>query len=206
MGSEIITVDGEALEKASVYTKEFQNPGWMHIEGIAGYVFPQGGTLMLDKKVNTAAYLEAWLDHGVSPEKGTYAYILLPMKTAEQTAAYSENPDIEIISNTETLQVVREKNLNLTGMVFWEKGSLEDITVSEPMLVMERTDGADREISISDPTKLLTGATVTIEGTYEALECDKRLNVTNENGNTIITVDFAGSKGRSLAVSLKKKS
>lgn len=202
LGSEVITVDGKAMEKASTWKQTFENPSWMHIEDIAGYYFPQGGNLTLDKVVNISSYLEAWFSHGVSPTKETYSYVLLPEKTAEQTAAYSQSPDIEILSNTDTLQAVLEKNLGLVGMVFWEKGNLNDITVSEPMIVMDGTIDGGREISISDPTKLLKEGTVTIAGNYTVAECDERLSVQTVGGNTVITADFDGSKGRTLVVKL----
>ncbi len=204
LGAETIMVDGVKMEKANTYTKTFENPKWMHLEGIAGYYFPQGGNLVLDKVVNISPYLETWFSHGVSPTKQTYAYVLLPEKTAEQTAAYSQNPDIEILSNTEALQAVKEKGLGITGMVFWQKGSLNDITVSEPMIVMDGALDGGREVSICDPTKLLQEGTVTIQGTYTAAECDERLTVENMDGNTVIKANFDGSKGRSLVVKLVK--
>ncbi len=205
LGAETVTVDGAKMEKTNTYTKPFENPKWMHLEGIAGYYFPQGGNLVLDKVVNSGvSYLETWFSHGVSPTKQTYAYVLLPEKTAEQTAAYSQNPDIEILSNTEALQAVKEKGLGITGMVFWEKGSLNDITASVPMIVMDGAAEGGRELSICDPTKLLQEGTVTIKGTYTAAECDERLTVENVNGDTVIKANFEGSKGRSLVVKLMK--
>ena len=203
-GGELITVDGQAMEVANTWTQSFTDPKWMHIENVAGYYFPNGGSLTLDKVLNgTTPYLEAWFSHGVSPKGGTYAYAMLPAMTAEETAAYSADPDFEILSNTASLQAIKEKKLNTVGAVFWEPGSVSGITASVPMIVMDRTTDGVREICISDPTQKLPEGTVTVSGTYSVVECDDRLTVTSANGSTTITANFNESKGRSLVVKLK---
>lgn len=202
-GCENITVDGTLLEKVSNYTKTFTDPSWMHLENVGGYFLPNGGKLVLDKVTNKNNFIEMWLTHGVSPKKGSYAYVLLPKKTAEETGAYSKNPDIEILSNTEKLQAVKEKKLGITGMIFWEKGVFENITVSEPMIVMAGEENGIYNVNISDPTKLLTEATVTIDGKFELLEADERCKVSTSGNKATVTIDFAGSKGRTLPIKLK---
>lgn len=203
-GTENITVDGTLLEKVSNYTKTFNNPSWMHLENVGGYFLPNGGKLVLDKVTNKNNFIEMWLTHGVSPKKGSYAYVILPKKTAEETDVYSKNPDIEILSNTEKLQAVKEKKLGITGMIFWKEGVFENITVSKPMIVMAGEENGTYNVNISDPTQLLTEATVTIDGEYELLKADDRCTVSVKDGKTLITVDFTGSKGRTLPVKLKK--
>lgn len=205
LGTEKITVDGTLMEKVSNYKKSFKNPTWVHLEGTGGYFFPQGGELEMDKVTNSENFLEMWLSHGVSPKKSTYSYIVLPKKTAEETAAYAKDSDIEILSNTEKLQAVREKTLNITGMVFWQTGTFENITVSQPMMVMTKNQGSEYKVNISDPSQLLTEGKVTILGNYELLECDERLSVVSDGEKTEITINFEGSRGRTLPVILKVK-
>lgn len=205
-GTEPITVDGTLLEKKSDYKLSYTNPSWFHIDGIAGYWLPQGGKLEIDKKTNGSTnFFETWLSHGVSPKNDTYAYVILPKKTADQTDAYSKNPDIEILSNTEKIQAVKEKKLNLTGMVFWEAGSFGDITVSMPSIVMAGDSGDCYEVTVADPTQLLDEGTLTIKGIWDVVESDERLKAKAEGENTVVTVNFKGSKGRTLPLKLKKK-
>jgi len=204
-GAEDITVDGTLLEKATTYRKSFENPVWAHIEGVSGYYFPQGGKLEMDKVSTNSNFLEMWMSHGISPRKSTYAYVLLPTKTAEETAAYSETPDIEIISNTEKLQAVKETKLGLCGMVFWEEGAFENIKVSKPMILMTQNDGEEYKIGLSDPTKLQKTATVEIYGNYDLVGCDEHLTVTKDDDKTVITIVFDGANGRTLDITLKVK-
>ena len=146
-----------------------------------------------------------WLSHGVSPAKGTYEYVVLPKKTADETAAYSKNPDVEILSNTDKLQSVKEKNLGLTGIVFWEGGTLGDITATMPCIVMAGNSGDTYQVTVADPTQLLESGSLTIKGKYEVVEADERLKVATEGENTVVTIDFDGSKGRTLPLKLAKK-
>ena len=205
LGTEQITVDGKLLEKASTYKKSFTNPSWMHIEGIAGYWLPSGGRIEIDKVTNTSNFLEMWLSHGQSPKGGTYSYVVLPKKTSQETSEYAKNPDIQILSNTEKLQAVKENKLGLCGIVFWEAGSFENITASKPMIMMTGRSEELYEITLSDPTQLLTEATVTIEGSYEVAMCDERLSVEVNGNSSVVKINFDGSKGRSLSLKLKIK-
>ena len=201
-GAETILVDGSPLEKKTTYSTSFTNPKWMHVQDYCGYYFPKGGELYIDKVYNKVPFLETWLSHGVSPVKGSYSYVVLPKKTAEQTAAYAENPDVEIISNTDALQAAKEKSLNITGMVFWEAGTCEDITVSQPLILMCGRSDETYQLKISDPTKKLESAVVTVDGLYKVSESDSRCSVTTSNGKTIISANLEGSKGRTLSVKL----
>ena len=202
-GAHLVTVDGTPLEKATSYRKSFKNPTWAHIEGTCGYYFPAGGSLEMNKGTTYGNYLEMWLNHGVSPQKGTYQYVLLPLKTAEETAAYSKNPDIKVLSNTDKLHVVKENKLGLCGMVFWEKGTFEDISASEPMLIMTKQSGNDLTLSIADASQLLVSGKVTVKGKYEVTEKDECTEVIYDGENTVITLNFKGSRGRAMEVKLR---
>lgn len=198
----VITADGIVIEKKSTYRKSFTNPSWVHIEGIAGYWLPRRGELVMDKVTNNESFLEMWLNHGINPDKGTYAYVILPKKTARQTAEYAENPDVEILLNTEAIQAVRENKLKLTGMVFWEPGTFGDITVSVPVIMMDGISGGTRQITVADPTQLLAEGVLTVKGSYKAAFADERCTIIPVGKDTEIKINFDGSKGRTLTIRL----
>ena len=204
-GTEQIYVDGTLLEKAATYTKEFNNPSWINIQGTGGYYFPQGGKMVMDKVFNKKPFLEFWFSHGKNPKNETYSYVVLPKKSVEETEAYVKNPDIEILSNTKDIQSVKEKNINATGTVFWKEGTFNNLTVSNPMIVMTKENGKEFKLNVCDPTQKLQFAKVTINGSYELVECDDRCTVKKDGGNTVIEIDFDGSKGRTLPIILKAK-
>ena len=88
-------------------------------------------------------------------------------------------------------------------MVFWEAGSFGNITVSQPMIVNEGISEDYYQITVADPTQLLYEATVTVKGNMELVECDDRCTVTSDGENTVIKINFNGSKGRTLPIKLK---
>ena len=79
---------------------------WAHLEDVGGYVFPGGADLMslreervgtwraIDVGVSTEGdevevrriFHTLWLDHGVSPQRAGYMYVLLPGASEEGTA------------------------------------------------------------------------------------------------------------------------
>ncbi len=170
---------------------------WAHMENVGGYYFPSGGSLYAKYTESANSFMELWFDHGKDPSGETYAYTLLPGKTAEQTKAYAENPDIEILKNTPGLQVVREKNLNMTGIVFWDAGTYNGITATKPMIVMLKEENGKTTVSVCDPTQLLTEAELVIDKKLAALKCDPKISVTSDD-KTHIKIDFEGSDGRSM--------
>ena len=197
IGTETVTVDGETCQ-VSGEDYRLENAGWVHLEDTGGYYFPSGGNLLARKTSKETSFFELWFDHGVNPDNEAYAYTLLPGKSAEQTAAYAQSPDISVLCNTPQLQVVRENTLGITGMVFWQAGTWEDITVSQPMIVMVRQQGEKFEISASDPTQKLEEAVITIGRSLTPQSLDEKISVSGE-GETILTIDTEGAMGCSFS-------
>lgn len=200
-GDDTFTADGEVRE-ITAEDVNLNGVSWAHLEGSGGYYFPQGGNLFSRWYRDTNSFLELWINHGKNPSGEKYAYVMLPGKTAEETKAYAQNPDIEILQNTPKLQAVRENNLGITQIVFWEAGEYDGIKVNQPMMVMIRTkaDGI-KEISVSDPTQKLKSAQLTVEGRYNAVSSDVMIN-TSSNQNTLLNIDFTDSDGRSMTAEL----
>lgn len=66
-----------------------------------------------------------------------------------------------MLANTSKLQAEWEKTLGKTGMVFWQKGTCENITANQPLIVLGEEDAQYITIHISAPTQKLTAATAT---------------------------------------------
>ncbi len=213
IGTEKLIVDGversvPVVDSVNVkaQTEEMSISGarWAHLENVGGYYFPQGGDLYACRRTGASSFLEMWLNHGVSPQNETYAYVMLPNKTPEQTGAYAQNPDIEILSNTTSVQAVRENKLDITSMVFWKAGSFGGVKVSNPMMVMVKEEDGKRRVSVSDPTQKLGMETVTIDGIMELSEPYKGIETAHKDGQTILTVNFKGALGKTFELVLNK--
>lgn len=141
--------------------------------------------------------MELWFSHGVNPKNESYVYALLPAMTEAETKAYYQNPDIEVLSNTADLQVVRDKKLNITGMVFWKAGSFGDITVDKPMIVMTQENNGEFRISVCDPTQKLSEANITVNKALTAINKDEYMTI-DSSASTRISMDMNNSHGRTM--------
>ena len=107
----------------------------------------------------TRDYFTMWVDHGKSPKGDTYAYVLLPGLSAEQTKAYAAKPGMTVLSNTPQVQAACAEAEGVTGINFWEAGSLPaaGVSVDAPASVTLREDDTQLVVGLSDPTMLHEG-------------------------------------------------
>lgn len=204
IGDDKITIDGEETQISENDTS-LQGTKWVHLEESGGYYFPLGGNIFARNTVsaNKQCFFELWFNHGEDPEGGTYSYVMLPGKTADETEEYAKNPDVEILENTPSLQVVRENKLGITAIVFWEAGSYNGITADKPMMVMVQEANGSYKLSVSDPTHKLTAASVTLPWSLTVLSKDAMLDVATASSSTKININFEESDGRSMIAELK---
>ena len=167
---------------------------WVHFAGTTegtavGYYFPKPTAVNLLREdrtgnwidINYAAlnmpdvtkgYFTLWMDHGKNPREATYAYVLLPGLSAEQTARYAEQPTVSVLANEARVQAVRHDACGVTGINFWEAGSLPAVglSVDAPCSVVIREADGQLTIGVSDPTQVNeTGVEVTLDRTVGQL-------------------------------------
>ena len=111
---------------------------------------------------------------------------------------------MEILVNNESVQAVREKTLNATGMVFWKAGSFDGITASEAMTLMTEEKDGVMTVVVSDPTQKLKTASVTISGkNLTLLENDRHIEAKTASGSTTLNIDFEESGGGTYTARFK---
>ncbi|WNJ19750.1 polysaccharide lyase family 8 super-sandwich domain-containing protein [Pontibacter sp. G13] len=147
---------------------------WFHQDGI-GYVIIPDGTVNIkmvaesrtgnwndldaSQKSETATVnvFQLSINHGKSPQEGTYQYIMVPDVTAAEMPAYVANMPVTILENDKDKQAVSHKNLNKTQMVFYspnqkittESGIEVSTDIPAIMMLTEET-GGKLKISVSD--------------------------------------------------------
>lgn len=177
----------------------------MHFSNMGGYVFLDNMNIKYRKADGTADFLEIWIEHGKNPNGASYSYVYLPEATTDETEAYQAAPDIEIISETDKIHAVKEKSLGITGYAFYEAGSCNGVTTNAAVALMVKEGPGGVTVSVSDPTHLLTSATVTVELSSLGSNISAPENITaSVNGKTLtLTVDFTGNVGESFTVNVK---
>lgn len=218
----------------SSYRSTVQNAKNMYFSNMGGYVFfdnenelsytkltvtgnTETGTIANTSAKESRTFLEITLAHGTGNESlnGSYSYAYLPKATAEETAQYSESPDVVILKKADNVHAVYKKSLNAVGAVFYapenvdieEKGApvckiKSDFTGA--IMISVNKDG-ELLVSVSDPTAHLEKLSFEIEMAkkYDIVSADEKVKA-EINGKVLrVSVDSEGSCGGSFHLTLK---
>jgi hyaluronate lyase len=229
-GEQTLAVNGVEKASATSWTEEMTGVQSIHLAGNVpgsdiGYYFPSGAKVNGLREMRTGAwsdidhrataptdpitrpYMTLWYDHGVDPENETYQYVLLPNKTAADTSAYAETPDITILENSPEAQAVKENRLNITGIQFWNDAvkTVGGITSNKRAAVMARETEEELTLAISDPAqKKSETIELEIEKSATAIEAlDPGITVTQLSPTIKLTVHMVESLGQSYHASFR---
>ena len=196
--SQLVKCSGEEKElEKTEFELRYKNPEYLLWGGHAGYVFLDECDLYVSRYNYTTtreqAYLEVRVEHGENPTNAGYAYAVIPYADKEKLEAYSKSPDVEIISNTSSLQAVRERNLGISGYVFYEAGRAESVETDTPAIVMIGDKDGVIDLSVCDPTQLEESITVRIFGSLKLISADLKIKASEKDGYTELGIDCKGS-------------
>ena len=200
-----IYIDGVGKMPASEFEKRDTGAAFALMDGHAGYAFPWGGELYARRytsvNANNQDFFELGLEHGKNPENATYAYAILPYASAEKLNTYAKNPDVEIISNTERVQAVIEKSLNIKCYAFHEAADLAGVAADAPCLVTLTRD----TLIVSDPTRECDRITLTLDKSIKPVCASDKITVSEEGGRTVVSVNTSMAHGRKFEMKYEVK-
>ena len=212
IGSDSCQIYTSASSKLPISNKSqvLSNLSWLHFNSFGGYYFPNATDIDFKKDASgESGFVRFTIDHGTRPTDATYAYVMLPDMSKANVAKYSENPDIEILSNTALISAVREKKLGMTGIAFWEGGQKIAVggvamTAADACAVM-LTEGESNAytLSVSEPTQIRSSVTLTLDGVW-SVTGDSHITAKTVGGNTVITVNTAGALGATFTCTISK--
>lgn len=229
VGTNDFTVNGTVEPGWLGWAGSLAGVSWAHLTGnVPGadiaYYFPQPAALKSTRSTSTGSwygidpyevgsptntigrnYLSCWFDHGTNPVNGTYAYVLLPGKSAADTAAYAATPQVSVIVNTNTVQAVSQGSLGVTAANFWTDGSqtVGGITANRMASVLVRLTETNLTVAVADPTQTNTaGITVTVaQPVTQAVSLDSGVTVGQLSPGLQITAATAGAVGKTFHAS-----
>lgn len=218
-GDDSFIVDG-VEQPGGPFEETANGASWMHLAPMGGYYFPQPETLELarysrsgnlgsislqgnpDAPKITENYLSIILDHGANISGKGYEYVLLPASTAQETAAYADDPDVDIQANTAKVQAVRENRLGITAANFWtnEVTAAGGLKANAKSSVMMQEQGGKLAVSISDPTQANTGNILLAINRSAAslIGSNPRIEVISLQPTVVVGVNVQGLKGQSV--------
>ncbi len=171
-GSVSVLDDGEYL-----FTGDLK---WILHDSIV-YFFPEKSVVCLKKGVQSGSWatinynypsdridkkvFNLWLDHGVGPENGKYAYILLPGKKEVGDVIMYDTGNIRIEQNDTTIQAVVNRKLDMLQVVFYHPATFDNgtirLSVDKPCVVMIGKAGSRQpELTVGNPVSHDSSVTV----------------------------------------------
>lgn len=178
LNGSVKTSTNESLNK-NAETKLSAGKSWVLHDGI-GYYFPEQAAVEIStqeqkgswhyinnsqpKDEITGNVFKMWINHGQSPKKSKYEYIVFPgVKGAKEI----DTKSINILSNTETIQAVYHQNLKMMQVVFYAAGNVENnemaIAVDKPCIVMVKNTKSGQDIYLADPLQKAETIKITVK-------------------------------------------
>lgn len=197
------SIDGVAGTTKKCWEETYTNPRYAYINEVGGYYFPQPCTLHTYIEQNK--YYSLYFSHGSAPLNATYQYVLLPQMTEEEVASYVRNPQVQALSNTDTIQAVWHKSLGIVGINYWQAGKCASVSCDGEASMMFRHSNDTLYFAASDPTWKRLSLTFVLDGVYTKISASDRVVITYTNKNTTITINTEDRMGQGENIVLKTR-
>jgi len=205
---------------------------WAHLggggfdEGV-GYVFPgatrlsawrevregrwfdvnQGAGTGGDAEPITRAYAGLSIEHGAAPANAAYAYVILPGRSAAQTAAFAAKPLIAVLANNAEVSAACDAQLGVIGANVWaplskplQIGGRDWLRADSAAALVARHKADTLELSVADPSQHNDGfVQLEIdEPVASVLEVDPRITVKRTAPTLQLSIRVSGLAGGSV--------
>jgi hyaluronate lyase len=216
-------VDGGTMPATLGWNANLLNVHWCALSGAGGYYFPGGAFIEASRSSRTGSwadiapgssssvtrnYLTLVWEHGINPVNSTYAYVLLPNRTAAATSQYAANPTAVILTNSPTLQAVSEPSLGILAANFWSNGpqTVDMLTASNECSIITKTSGDLLEVDASDPTWTNAGSIKLAlnSSCLSVISADSGVTVSQLSPTVKLSVNVNGARGKTFRVQLQR--
>ncbi|WP_439482645.1 polysaccharide lyase family 8 super-sandwich domain-containing protein [Cyclobacterium plantarum] len=197
---------------------------WLYHDGV-GYWFPQDAALTVRNQVESGAWaditdqknvstkiirkkvLTAYFNHGIRPQKGTYAYAVLPGTTTDELASMAQS-GLRVLSNDMRIQAVHHPGLEQTQAVFYQKGTLSmadgsSVVVDHPGIVLiKKNQESIQSLTVADPTRRREQFLINLPGRYKNTTGEFSTKYNRSANTTQILIDLPQGVYAGKSVSL----
>lgn len=219
-----VTVNDGSSSVYSAGNRTLTDPDWVFHDKVL-YIFPESHDVVLKNESQSGSWSDInsmytyesvssdvfslWIDHGVNPTAASYNYTIVPAVNLGDVATYISGSSNTVLSNTTSLQAIRNNNLGVTGIVFHQAGNIDvsgdiNIAVDEPCVVL--LNEANNSLSISNPNQTDIDINVSIThldsppaGTDYAFEAGEYLGRSIASSEPVLSGEFVisanGSSG-----------
>lgn len=180
LASNTVSFNGLSIDD---FTGDVLSGDWLHLRGIDqeasfGYVFLNENNISIQKTHRSGSYAAingvfatddeyeadyflVNVNHGASVSEGKYAYIVLPGKSVEETAAYSEADPIAILRQDHQAHVIYDKENKVMMINYFDSAAplvlegLSDLGLGLEKLEISGGSGVSLMISLNNKSELV---------------------------------------------------
>jgi hypothetical protein len=212
-----LTVDGRVKPSSLPWSEEMSEAKWAHCEGI-GYSFLEPQRVMAKREMQTGSwgalsetqkdtarsnpFLTLWIDHGAHATGASYAYAILPGKTAAQTEAYAAANEATILAHDSRAHAVGQNRGKMVGVVFWEPGSVGIVSADRACIAFYEETEDGLVLAVSDPTHQASTFHVTIAEPLTLVQAPAGVSGEVVDGKTVVT--YRAENGRNYVARLAR--
>lgn len=240
-GSNALTVNGTLKPIDNGWSEAMTGVRWAHLAGSVpgadiGYHFPDAPAVNGLRQLRSGSwsslssaesptlvsnsFLSLALPHGINPSAGTYSYVLLPQRSADQVAAYADRPTVTVLARTTDLLAARDSEQGLVGANFLTNTSKTLSLNGAPYLItstkasiLTQEVGEMLSLSVADPTQANTAASATAgliaveikRDAAELLAADAGVTVTQLSPSIKLSVNVDKAGGKSFTARFRLK-
>jgi chondroitin AC lyase len=228
MKSEVTIMQDNKMQVLPKGNRVLNNLKWAHQDRI-GYIFPGNTPINLSNQVETGRWSDItdeknisnelvseevymlWFDHGRRPQNASYQYIVVPDVAVQELRETSgNNRNIEIISNTNEIQAVKNDKLGICQIAFYKAGEVEISgglklkMDSQGMAMLKMQGNRIEQLTVSDPSRKLSKVMITVSGNYDVQGNNFVTYSNNSQNTTLIIVDLPQGvyAGKSVVIKL----
>lgn len=181
------------------------------------YYFPAAGKVTIKKEQRSGCwndindngsrdrlsnrFLTIAIAHGSRPKGAVYCYVLAPGR--DHVTAGRGAGEWVILSNSPEISAAAEPSTGLTGVNFWQPGTLDVISADSPCSVIMRRQGRRLSVGIADPTREASQIRLCLAGRYRVRHLSDTVRAMEEKDKMTLVIFTGGSRGKTHLVTLE---
>lgn len=105
----------------------------------------------LPRDLSNKPIFSLWIEHGRSVRNGSYQYAIFPGVSVEEMPGIASNSTVVVEANSSEVQAFRDRITRRTLCAFYQSGSVSNIAVNHPCLVIGQETHTETFVAVSNP-------------------------------------------------------
>ncbi|MBR2036617.1 MAG: discoidin domain-containing protein [Lachnospiraceae bacterium] len=201
-----LIVDGTVQDVAFDTESTLNNPNWLWLEDVEGFVLLDNTSLDITRDYTEGGvFFRMSSSHGENPTNAGYAYVQLPLATKEETLVFANSDTVTVLQNDMKANAVYDKETGLLGANIFEADvTIDGITFHTPCsVIVDETNG---KMYISNPNREHDLISITLPEDWGDIAGDDLVTAAARSVSNDILVDVSVRKGSTHVITFTSAS